>query len=184
LNVNGTTYAPTSYTQADSNKTLVLKFADNVIPQNVTGVKLSTVANNTQDGFGNKIQTITDATVQDGIVPTTSGGTITKDGDIFTVTVTASEALKLNLAYDAPYRNALFTLNVGNAKATITGVEITDSVAGNGDKKVIKVTATYTGETAGKVVQLKFDGAKNKAAEAITDEHDNALDAFTVGQQF
>ncbi|MEK4055095.1 S-layer homology domain-containing protein [Paenibacillus sp. FSL F4-0087] len=185
LNVNGSTYAPTSYTQADNNKTLVLKFADNVIPQNVANVKLSTVANNTQDGFGNKIETFTAVEVQDGIVPTTSGGSITKAADgTFTVTVNASEALKLNLAYDDAYRNGLFTLNVGSAKATITKVEIVNSAADNTDQKVIKVTATYTGETAGKVVQLTFDGAKNKAAEAITDEHDNALDAFTVGQQF
>lgn len=174
--VGGVSYAPTSYSQEDGNKTLILKFADNVIPQNANNVKLETVATNSQDAFGNKIEAITNVTVYDQIAPTKENGSISRNGNVITATINISEPLKPNGPYDLAYRSSLFTLNVGSEKATVTNVII------NGN--VLTVEASFTGSTANQVVTLSFDGAKNKAAEAITDQNDNALDSFTLGQQF
>lgn len=179
LNVGGANYAPTSYTQADGNKTLVLKFANDYIPQNANGATIATVeAPTSQDAFGNKVAKFEARKVNDGIAPTVkeSDAVIAVAGDVITVTIPGNEGLKNN-GYDAEYIRGLFTVNVGSDKATINTVNISETT---GD---IVVTATFTGTKAGKVAQLTFDGAKNKAAEAVTDLNGNALGSITVGKE-
>ncbi|MFC9711135.1 S-layer homology domain-containing protein [Paenibacillus sp. NPDC056933] len=171
---------PTSYTLADSNKTVILKFAENTIANDVKGVKLSATNPSTQDSFGNKLAAFTNAEVKDGITPTVTLKDIVKDGATVTVTVYASEDIKADLVnYKQDYINGLFSIDAG------TGVTIKDVVALVGtDKRTITITANVTaGDTTGKVTTVKFDGAKNKAAKAITDESTNALDEFSFGKQ-
>ncbi|WP_440113524.1 Ig-like domain-containing protein [Paenibacillus sp. QZ-Y1] len=181
LNVAGNNYSPTSYTQADGNKTLVLKFANDYIPQNVANTTITTVeAPNSQDGFGNKVAKFAaPKTVNDGIAPTVKDaeGVINVVGNEITVKLTANEALKISNGYDLDYIKGLFTVNVGSDKAVINTVTISNTT---GD---IEVKATFTGTKAGKVAQLTFDGAKNKAAEAVTDLNGNALGSITVGKE-
>ncbi|HFL3236744.1 TPA: Ig-like domain-containing protein, partial [Clostridioides difficile] len=180
LKVGSNNYSPTSYTQADGNKTLVLKFANDYIPQNADAAYIGTVASPTsQDGFGNKVAYFSDKKVNDGIAPTVkeSEATITVVDNTITVRLTANEALKISNGYDDAYIRGLFTVNVGNDKATINNVTISNTTG------EIEVTATFTGTKAGKVAQLTFDGAKNKAAEAVTDLNGNALGSITVGKE-
>ncbi|SCY95868.1 S-layer homology domain-containing protein [Paenibacillus polysaccharolyticus] len=179
--VNGVKSQPTSYTLADNNKTLLLKFADNAVPVNAANVTLEIINTQTQDAFGNKI-TATGATpivVKDGIAPTVSLNDITKDaaGTAITIIVDGSESLAADLVnYNQNYINGLFTVDAG------TGVKITNVQALVG-ANTITITATADTNVSGKVVNVKFDGAKNKAAEAITDGRGNALGEFTFGKQ-
>lgn len=179
VKVNGTSYAPTSYSQEDGNKTLILKFSDDVIPQEVLNVTLETVSTNSQDAFGNKIKPLTGAdvkNVKDGIAPTITATSITKTGTGFVVRATASEALKIDPAF-AGILNGLFTLDVGTDKATINKVELDNN-------NVIVITASYDKATAGKLVQVTLDADKNKAVKAIADENGNALANLTYGETF
>ncbi|QOS81429.1 S-layer homology domain-containing protein [Paenibacillus sp. JNUCC31] len=169
---------PTSYTMADSNKTVVLKFADNTIANDVDGYTLKATNPSTQDSFGNKLQAFT-ATVLDGIAPTVTLKDIVKSGNTVTFTVYASEALKQDGNYGTAYIQGLFSVDAGSGvTATITGATIDPT-----DKKTITVTATVVGNTDGKVATVKFDGEKNKAAKAINDENGNALGEFSYGKE-
>lgn len=169
---------PTSYTMADSNKTLVLKFADNTINNDVNGYTLKATNPSTQDGFGNKLQAFT-ATVKDGIAPTVTLKDIVRTGNTVTFTVYASENLKQDGNYGPAYIQGLFSVDAGSdVTATITGATLD-----NTDKRTITVTATVAGNTDGKVATVKFDGAKNKAAKAINDENGNALGEFSFGKE-
>lgn len=168
---------PTSYTLADSNKTVVLKFADNTISNDVAGYTLKATNPSTQDSFGNKLQAFT-ATVKDGIAPTVTLKDIVRTGNTVTVTVYASEALTQDGNYGAPYIQGLFSIDAGSGvTTTVTGASI------GTDARTITVTATVAGNTDGKVATVKFDGAKNKAAKAINDANGNALDEFSFGKE-
>ncbi|MBR2565053.1 MAG: S-layer homology domain-containing protein [Paenibacillus sp.] len=169
---------PTSYTMADSNKTLVLKFADNTINNDVNGYTLKATNPSTQDSFGNKLQAFT-ASVKDGIAPTVTLKDIVRTGNTVTFTVYASENLKPDSNYGPAYIQGLFSVDAGSGvTATITGATVD-----NTDKRTIIVTATVSGNTDGKVATVKFDGAKNKAAKAINDENGNALGDFSFGKE-
>ncbi|WP_176476076.1 S-layer homology domain-containing protein [Paenibacillus sp. 7523-1] len=180
--VNGVQSQPTSYTLADNNKTLLLKFADNAVPVNAADVTLEIVSTQTQDAFGNKITATGDTpiVVKDGIAPTVSLTNIVADaatGKAITITVKGSESLKADTDnYNEAYINGLFTVDAG------TGVKISNVQATVGTDS-ITITATADTNVAGKVVNVKFDGDKNKAAEAITDGRGNALGEFTFGKQ-
>ncbi len=179
--VNGVQSQPTSYTLADNNKTLLLKFADNAVPVDADDVTLEIVSTQTQDAFGNKITaTVTPIDVKDGIAPTVSLTNIVADaatGKAITITVKGSESLKADTDnYNEAYINGLFTVDAG------TGVKISNVQATVGTDS-ITITATADTNVAGKVVNVKFDGDKNKAAEAITDGRGNALGEFTFGKQ-
>ncbi|MBY0117312.1 S-layer homology domain-containing protein [Paenibacillus sp. FSL L8-0435] len=168
---------PTSYTMADSNKTVVLKFADNTISNDVAGYTLKATNPSTQDSFGNKLQAFT-ATVKDGIAPTVTLKDIVRTGNTVTVTVYASEALTQDGNYGAAYIQGLFSIDAGSGvTTTVTGASI------GTDARTITVTATVAGNTDGKVATVKFDGAKNKAAKAINDANGNALDEFSFGKE-
>lgn len=181
--VNGVQSQPTSYTLADNNKTLLLKFADNAVPVNAADVTLEIVSTLTQDAFGNKITATgtTPIVVKDGIAPTVSLTNILADaatGKAITITVKGSESLKADTDnYSNAYISGLFTVDAG------TGVKITNVVATVNADNTITITATADTNVAGKVVNVKFDGDKNKAAEAITDGRGNALGEFTFGKQ-
>lgn len=171
--------SPTSYTLADSNKTVVLKFADNTIASDVDGYTLKATNPSTQDSFGNKLQAFT-APVKDGIAPTVTLNNIVRPANTNTITVTvnASEELKQDANYNAAYIQDLFSIDAGSGvTTTVNGVSI------SADGKTITVTATVSGATDGKVATVKFDGSKNKAAKAITDQNGNALDEFSFGKQ-
>lgn len=173
--LNGT--SPTSYTMADSNKTLVLKFADNTIANDVNGYTLTATNPSTQDSFGNKLKAFS-APVLDGIAPTVELKDIVRTGNTVTFTVYASENLKPDGSYGSAYIRGLFSVDAGSGvTTTVTGASI------GSDNRTITVTATVAGNTDGKVATVKFDGAKNKAAKAINDENGNALGEFSFGKE-
>ncbi|MEN1989214.1 S-layer homology domain-containing protein [Paenibacillus hubeiensis] len=169
---------PTSYTLADSNKTIILKFADNTIGNDVKDFKLSAINPSTQDAFGNKLKAFTEAEVKDGIKPTVTLKDIVRNSGVVTVTVYASENIEADLGnYKQEYIDGLFSIDAGaNVKFTVTGAHI------ESDKRTITITANVTGDTTNQVATVKFDGAKNKAAKAITDGRGNALDEFSYGK--
>ncbi|XOI99546.1 S-layer homology domain-containing protein [Paenibacillus polymyxa] len=179
FSVAGVASQPTSYTLADNNKTLLLKFADNAIPVDLTGVTVKTVTNYTQDAYGNKIQPIAATNVKDGVAPTFESGAFTKVGNTYTATINLSENVVKSADVTADFIKGLFTLNIGSDEIAISSVTVDGT-------KQIKVTATATAAQADNgnaIVSLKFNGTKNDAASAVTDTNANALGAFTVAAQ-
>ncbi len=176
--VSGTGVAsqPTSYTLTDNNKTLLLKFADNALPVDVSAVTVKTAATvYTQDAYGNKIQAFSKG-VKDGVAPTFVNGSFEKNSATsYTATINVSENLKTTAGLE-DYIKGLFDLTVGSTSATINTVTVSGTT--------IKVTGSV--EKAGSenaIVSLKFNGTKNDAAGAITDNSGNALGAFTVAAE-
>lgn len=178
FSVAGVASQPTSYTLADNNKTLLLKFADNAIPVDLSAVSVKTVSTYTQDAYGNKIQAIPTTNVKDGINPEFVSGAFTKTGTTYTARLTLSENVVKSGEVSAAYVRSLFTLNIGSGEATITDVSFNNNV--------VTVTATATQaqvDNGNAIVSLKFDGTKNDAAGAVTDTNANALGSFTVAAQ-
>ncbi|MGF9699777.1 S-layer homology domain-containing protein [Paenibacillus sp. MABNR03] len=168
---------PLSYTLADSNKSLILKFANGTFANDVNGIQLIVENPSTQDSFGNKVTAIT-KDIEDGIAPTVTLGSISRTENTVTIVVNASEVIKRDGNYTPEYITGLFSVDAGaNVETKV------ESAAISTDGKTITIRATVDGVTANKVTSVTFDGSKNKAAKAITDTNGNALDEFSFGQQ-
>lgn len=169
--LNGTTKIyPNDYSLSSDNKTLTLKF-ENDLPANFTG-KLVIDGYYTRDAFGNAVRV--NESVVNAVKPVFDGfGTVTRqNGTVAKYTIPVKVSKEVTVYETA---KNLFTVQVGEVKAQNLSVKADDT-----NKKLLVITGEVPVNTANESVRVAFDGDGNSASKAIveTGNVNNALAGF------
>lgn len=183
------TITPSSYDISSDSKTLYLKFegSGRELPADIEtkGLKVSTVRDNTQDVYGNKV-VLRSVDVVDDVAPELIDNGIviapTVTDDVYTATLTFTEAIDIsNASQFTPGLKGLFEVKVADKAAVI------DSVLPSGNNKLV-VTFTLNAANNKKIaltdqVFFKYTAEYSKAITDVSNAK-KSLATFEINELY